>query len=426
MSHHRHGRILLAAMFILCAASARGADATWPVPRGPSHEPVPYRYDAAAWKAVPHDFLDDAASCTLYAATTYLIEADGTVETICHDITRLNGRKGVEKLGEYRNIIYSPSYQTLTLNKALIHKADGGTVDVQPRHVQLRDVTTDYQVYDHEKQLIISFPTLEVGDVIEVKWTVRGKNPEYQGHFFTRYTFGDDTYPVVRDELRIRVPKGKELKYAAIGGKIEPKISADDKTCALISGRSAIAGSYRRTTICRRRKSCVSGVGASTFASWDEVARWKQTLRADCWQCTEEVRKVVQDATRDCKTQEEKARALAYWLRRNIRYVSSGEKHDYTPHPPATIFANRYGDCKDTSQLLAAMFKEAGIPVELATLGALDDGQMLEAVPSPWGTHAILLATIDGRPHWIDTTLEPRRLGLPPARRPRPPLLRRR
>ena len=31
----------------------------------------------------------------------------------------------------------------------------------------------------------------------------------------------------------------------------------------------------------------------------------------------------------------EKARALTYWLRRNIRYVSAGEKHDYTPHLPA-------------------------------------------------------------------------------------------
>ncbi|MGH7225068.1 MAG: tetratricopeptide repeat protein, partial [Gemmataceae bacterium] len=86
------------------------------------------------------------------------------------------------------------------------------------------------------------------------------------------------------------------------------------------------------------------------------------------------------------------------------RYVSAGAKHDYTPHPPAVVLANRFGDCKDTSQLLAVMLREAGIAVELATLGALDDGQVLESVPSPWGTHAILLATIDGKPHWIDTT----------------------
>ena len=106
------------------------------------------------------------------------------------------------------------------------------------------------------------------------------------------------------------------------------------------------------------------------------------------------------------KTPLEKARALTYWVRRNVRYVSVGDKHDYTPHPPAKVLANRYGDCKDTSQLLAVMLAAVGVKVELATLGALDDGQVNKDVPSPWGTHAILCATIDGKEHWIDTTAQ--------------------
>jgi tetratricopeptide (TPR) repeat protein len=96
---------------------------------------------------------------------------------------------------------------------------------------------------------------------------------------------------------------------------------------------------------------------------------------------------------------------LTYWVRRNIRYVSSGEKHDYTPHAPALVLANRYGDCKDTSQLLAVMLREAGVPVALVTIGAQDDGQILPELPSPWGTHAMLLVTLDGKEHWIDTTV---------------------
>ncbi len=84
--------------------------------------------------------------------------------------------------------------------------------------------------------------------------------------------------------------------------------------------------------------------------------------------------------------------------------MSAGEKHDYTPHPPWQVYTNRFGDCKDTSQMLAVMLREAGIKVELATLGTFDDGQILDKVPSPWGTHAILLATIDGKEHWVDTT----------------------
>src|SRR5438270_10611222 len=92
-------------LFLLAALATRvpaagGADA-WPVPRGPSREPVPYQYDASRWKEVPKDFLEDAPACILYSGTSHLVEANGTVETITHEVTRFNGRKGIEKLGEY-------------------------------------------------------------------------------------------------------------------------------------------------------------------------------------------------------------------------------------------------------------------------------------------------------------------------------------
>src|SRR5438270_13904341 len=107
-------------LFLLAvAASARAEE--WPVARGPSREPQPYRYDPVQWQQVPKDFLEDAPACILYSGATYLVEADGTIETIIHDVTRFNGRKGIDKLGEYRNISYDPAYQTLTLNEAPIH-----------------------------------------------------------------------------------------------------------------------------------------------------------------------------------------------------------------------------------------------------------------------------------------------------------------
>src|SRR5262245_20379857 len=169
--------VLLVCLALASAGTARADD--WPVPRGASNEPSPYRYDPAVWKRVPRAFLEDAPACILYSATTHLVDRDGTVETITHDVTRLNGRKGIDRLGEYTYVTYDPSYQKLTLNVARVHKRDGKVVPVLPKHVQLRDVSTDFQTYDHDKQLVISFPNLAVGDVLEVKWTTRGKNPEY-------------------------------------------------------------------------------------------------------------------------------------------------------------------------------------------------------------------------------------------------------
>jgi tetratricopeptide (TPR) repeat protein len=396
---HRVCPALLVLLFILPAARADD----WPVVRGASREPVPYRYAPGALVGVPRDFLDDSVATIVYAGSNYLVEPDGTVEIVTHEVTRLNGRKGVEKLGEFRGIAYTPSYQKLTLNEARIHKRKGGIVAVEARHVHFRDVATDYQVYDPEKQLIISFPGLEVGDTIEVKWTVRGKNPEHGGQFFNRYAFGDPQYPVILDELRVRLPRDRTLKYACVNGTLTPQITEPDGT-RLYHWKKANCPRPPRDENLPSREELRLTVLVSTFTSWEQVGQWKHKLREACWKCTPEVRKVVEEVTKERSTPTEKARALTYWVRRNIRYVSAGDKHDYTPHAPDKVLGNRFGDCKDTTQLLAVMLREAGIKVELVTLGTLDDGQIHPDVPSPWGTHAVLLASIADREHWIDTT----------------------
>jgi len=393
----------LVGVILLLGRIAQAAPVDWPVPRGPSREPVPYQYDPTQWLGVPHAFLDDASACTLYSGVSYLLQADGTVETITHEITRFNSRKAVEKLGEYRNISYDPAYESLVLNEARVLKRDGRVVPVEAKHVQLRDSVTDFQVYDHGKQLVISFPTLETGDCIEVKWTTRGRNPEFHGRFFTRYAFGDDANPVVCDEVRVCLPRTLPVHWAVTGGKLEPHLTeAGDQR--IYHWQAVNRAQLPLDDNLPSKEEFRLELSLSTFASWEEVLQWEWTIREGCWECPPALRGIVAEVTKDLRTPAEKARALTFWLRRHIRYVSVGEKHDYTPHPPSMVLENGFGDCKDTSQLLAVMLREAGVLCSLVTLGALDDGQVVPEVPSPWGTHAILLVTIDGRPHWIDTT----------------------
>jgi tetratricopeptide (TPR) repeat protein len=401
MTRNRLG--IVVSLLFIAAATGRADD--WPVQRGPSQEPLPYRYDPRVLKTIPKEFLDDSAACVLYSGTTHLIEPDGAVSAISHEITRLNSRKGIDKLGEYRAISFDPAYEKLMLNEARIIKADGKIVLIEPKHVQLRDVATDFQVYDQDKQLVISFPNLQVGDVYEVKWTVRGKNREFDGNFFSRYTFGDDQHPVLLDELRVRVPKNKVLKYAAINGKVDPVITDVD-------GERFFHWAVRNKAELPRDEDRPSKeelrlqVMVSTFPTWEAVGKWKEKLRKECWTCTPEVRKIVDEVTHGKATPIDKAKALTYWVRRNVRYLSRGPGGlGYTPHLPHLVLSNRYGDCKDQAQLLAVMLREIGLPVWLVTLGTVDDGQVLPEVPSPWGSHAILLTKIDGQEYWIDTTV---------------------
>lgn len=391
-------------LLLLAAAPALHAD-DFPVPRGPAREPRPYRYDAKVLATAPKVFLEEAPAVTVYVGSSYILEADGTVEHITHEITRFNGRKGIDQYGEYRGISFDPTFEKLTLNEARVIKKDGRSIAVEPRHVQLRDVSTDFQVYDQQKQLVISYPALEVGDCYEVKWTVRGKNPEFDGQFFTRYTFGDDAVPVMLDEFHVLLPKGKTFHHKCINGTLEPAVHAAKDTKHYVWQAKECWPPPRDED--RPSKELMRlQVLCSTFKDWKAISDWKEKLREKCWECTEDVRAIVKEVTKGLKEPQDKARALTYWVRQNIRYLSRGPSGmGYTPHKPTQVLTNLFGDCKDQAQLLAVMLREIGLDPYLVTLGMVDDGQVIEDVPSPWGTHAILMVPIGKEEHWIDTTV---------------------
>src|SRR5262249_29873513 len=208
----------------------------------------------------------------------------------------------------------------------------------------------------------------------------RGNNPQTLGPSVTRYPSGHDRPPTVRDELRVCLPKGKPLHYAAVNGRVSPVVR-DEGAIRLYLWAVTHRPPAPQDDNLPSKEALRLQLACSTFANWAEVARWKQKLRAKCWECTPEIRDVVREVTRGLDAPVDKARALTPWVRKSVRYVSvSASGAGYTPQPPARVLANRYGDCKDQSQLLAVMLREAGVPVELVTLGVLDDGQVLPEV----------------------------------------------
>ncbi len=381
----------------------------WPVERGPSRELVPYAVDLESIRKAPPELLTDYPAFYLHAATSYRIEADGTVECTTHEVIRLNNRKGIDQVGEHRNVSYCPAHEKLTLNEARVIKSPRRVVAVEAKNVQLRDVQTDYSVYDSSKELIISFPTLEVGDVVEVKWTTRGRNPEYTGQYFTRYQFGEDKYPIWQEAFSVWVAKGKAFKHALFNThllknpRLEPE-RLDDNGNAVFIWRVDDRRPVVKEDHPPSKELLRPGIAISTFPSWDAVADWERKVRADCGECTPELKEIVRRVKQEHKAPDAIARELTHWFRTNIRYVSTGDRHDFTPHAPAHVYKNRFGDCKDGVQFLFVLLKEAGIAAGPVSLSPLGDGQILADVPSPWSTHALLHVPIDGKDHWIDTT----------------------
>ncbi len=394
----------MAGLLTLIVTTGAGTSAPpWPVERGSAPVLPRFVYSEALLRTVPAEFLRDAPACYLYSGTTETLEPAGVLSSTTQECIRLNSRRGIDQFGEYRNITFNPAYEQVTLHAARVHKARGGSRDVEPRHLHVRDVNTDHHVYDPSKQVVISFPNLEVNDVIEVHWTVRGRHPEYHDQFFHRYTFGDEKLPVFRDDWCVRLPKDRMLRYAAINGQISATVIDDGPWREYLWSAESLRPlrSRDRPGMNDDRR---MQIACTTFADWDAVHRWEQNLLAGRSECPPEGQRLVAELTRGLTEPTAKARVLARWVCDNIRYVSRGEKHDYTPHAPARTLADRFGDCKDGAHLLAVLLRHVGLEAGVVTLGPRGDGQIVESLPSPWGTHALTVVTIDGRDYWIDTT----------------------
>lgn len=396
-------RLFTTLVFVLCSAPAFAGDRDWPIERGSAKPKVTFAPEMS--RTAPAQCIQDAAACYLFSGTDHTLESDGTLHTVTQELVRLNTRRGIDLLGEYRSITFCPSYEKVVLHLARVHKAGGAIEEITPRHIHVRDTNTDHQVYDACKQVVISFPNLAIGDVIEVFWTVSGRHPEFQDQFFYRYTFGNEKLPVVRDEWSVRLPKERALRFESINGAV-PVSTADDGPWRRYSWK---AQNLIPPVAAERQLPAEESklqVACSTFESWNAVHEWEKRLLASRCDCPDDMKSTVADLTRGIKDQPGKARVLAQWVRAHIRYVSRGEKHEYTPHRPARTFGDRCGDCKDSAHLLALMLREAGLTAGVATLGPRGDGQVIESLPSPWGTHALVAVAIDGKVHWIDTTAQ--------------------
>ena len=409
------------ALFLLAPAGraeppkepAKGNPTEWVLKREPSPAWAPLPEKPQDASKVPPEWLEEHGAVYLHNSTRLLLSPDGTTTTSSTQIIRLLGRKAIAALGDHRDIVFDPSFEKCALHHAFVVGTDGKRRELESRHCQLRDVVTDFAVYQNDKQAILSFPGLQVGDTVVVQWTTVGKNPEYKGHSFGRFTLGMVGFPTLEEVISLGVPAGRKFRARLKGLALEPSRNTRDSIDWIEWKAIQLSPLELEDAQSADTRDMEPEISFSTFVSWDEVGKWQANLRPDLWTVTPSIAALIDKILGpDGKNlpPSTKATRLAHWVKRNIRYLSVGVGHHFTPHSPGDVLSNRHGDCKDTAQLLVLMMIHAGLKAELASLGVKGDGQVDEEIPSPWATHALVRVTLPGtdgsgpQNKWIDTT----------------------
>lgn len=100
----------------------------------------------------------------------------------------------------------------------------------------------------------------------------------------------------------------------------------------------------------------------SSYKDWKEFGKWYWHLIKRQYDINDEMKKVLKWLIRPTMSIEDKARMVYLFVISEIRYVAwEYGIHGWKPYRASTIFARRFGDCKDKSTMINVLLNELGI-----------------------------------------------------------------
>lgn len=253
-----------------------------------------------------------------------------------------------------------------------------------------------------------SFPPLEIGDVVHVRFRVTDREQSFFGDFFGAREVLADFVPIRELRLIWVLPRGKPVyEYRTLDAPA-PQESE-------VLGRRV--WTYEASNIPRLENEPLAPaqhqraatVQLSTYRDWNDFGRWYYNLIRRQLEPTPEMIAKVSELTEGMSDEREKARAVYNWVVTAVRYNADWHfgVHGYKPFTAGAVFARGIGDCKDKAILICAMLEIAGVKafpviINLETIRGRED----ITLPMPHHfNHAIAyIEYSDGSGQFVDGT----------------------
>lgn len=289
-------------------------------------------------------------------------------------------------------------------------------LELSPSAVGLRSLAPDYGLlYTDARVALFDVPGVDVGDVIEHEEVIESD----QIFAITPWQL-DGPLPVEWSRLEILVPAGWVLRLSLQdpSGRVhseeqvlptgERRISIEARELAALAAEPFSPSRVERG---HRVTLSVARVGErAVFDSWDDLARWYAGRTRGFWELDPASMPPAGTATAGERPLEEQ---IFRWFRSRFRYVAIQEGlAAVEPHPARAVLEARFGDCKDLTTALVAVYRAAGIaahPVLVSSRGRArrsPDVVSLEAFD-----HAIVALERQGKVTFLDPTSDAPRFG---------------
>jgi hypothetical protein len=226
-------------------------------------------------------------------------------------------------------------------------------------------------------------------------------------------------YPVSEQVLEFKVPEWLSIDFKTFnfdGNKVEKKQTQKGgytnyvfilKDIPASKGEfKQIGKAYTEPHIVIQVKSFESkGETLKGFDKVEDVYSWNNRLYKMAGNEADKLKPTLTKITANAKTDEEKIKAIYYWVQDKIRYIAYEDGYSgYIPSSAQDVLNNKYGDCKGMANLLTEFLKLSGYDAHFTWIGTrqLPYAQSLPALCV--NNHAITTLNYKGQAYFLDAT----------------------
>ena len=351
----------------------------------------------------------DSAKVTTASVETLLVDQQVNFEQDADSIyqesvVRISNAQGLAPVGNFQ-LSWKPDTERLTIHKFQIIRGPKiiDVLDKGPAFTILRrEDNLEYATLDGALTATLQPEGLQVGDIVDVAYTLRRHDPVLDGHsdhiLLSRFSS-----PVGRVNISARWPTEKSFKTRSIDPPVVPVETA---------GRYRLDATNIEPPVGPKGAPARFWNGGqvefSDFASWADVGAIFAPLYDEARMLppnsplNEEIARIRRESN-DPVRQVEGALAL---VQNQLRYVFLGMNQGHLRPASADVsWQRRFADCKGKTALLLALLDGLKIEAQPALVSIARGDGLDERLPAVGAfDHVIVRAMINNRVYWLDGT----------------------
>ena len=326
-------------------------------------------------------------------------------EQYVHFAIKIENESGIQNYSDIW-VNYFPNYQKLIFHKLVV---------IRDNHEYNRLVIKDIKTIQNESNKKsksyseryssgLFIEDVQVGDIIEYSYTIRGKNTVLKNNYFDDYSL-QFSQPLNKLFIKVITDKEHPVFYKLFKSDEQPQeIEQGDKLILqweLTDIEEVVSNSNLPSWYM-----AYATLQLSSFSEWSEMIDWGLDLYPQKNLKGTILEKKIDEITNGLETNSEKINAIVNFVQDEVRYVAIAvNENNYRPHDPVAVFKKRYGDCKDKTYLLTVMLNHIGVKASPALVHTSWKHTITDFLPSPLiFDHIITAINYGDKLYFIDAT----------------------